>query len=60
METNREGGTRKFKHLMGAGMSSMKEKGRFLGIDFDDPTCWDKSLQEYKKYLDEYEKLINS
>lgn len=59
MVTNREEVIRKFKDLMGAGMSySMKEMGTSLGIDFDDPNCWDESLQEYKKYIDEYEKLI--
>ncbi|MFW9905916.1 MAG: M3 family oligoendopeptidase [Candidatus Thorarchaeota archaeon] len=60
MEINREVTIKKFKHLLEAGMSSMESKGKELGIDFHDPNCWEESLLEYKKYIDEYEKLINS
>ena len=60
METDREGIIRNFKDLLEAGMSSMESRGKILGIDFHDPNFWEESLLEYKKYIDEYENLINS
>lgn len=60
METNREGIIRNFKALLEAGMSSMESRGKALGIDFHDTNFWEESLLEYKKYIDEYENLINS
>jgi oligoendopeptidase F len=60
METNHEGIIKKFKRLLEAGISSMESRGKVLGIDFHDPNCWEESLLEYKKYIDEYEKLISS
>jgi oligoendopeptidase F len=60
MKTDREGTIRNFKDLLEAGMSSMESRGKTLGIDFHDPNFWEESLLEYKKYIDEYENLINS
>jgi oligoendopeptidase F len=58
-KTNKTEFLPKFKAVLEAGGSkSLQEIASHLGFDITDPSFWEKGLQQYSKYTDEFESLI--
>lgn len=53
-------GREKYFEFLKMGENYPMEELKVLGIDLEDPSIIENAMNEYKKYLDKYEELLNS